>query len=437
MFVLLLAWATFGMATGSGNEASVKVAVPADAREWTDATGSKHVRAALLSRQGDKLWLRRSDGKLATATVSQLSLADRQYVATHPAGITDDSRPKPKSTGLAARVVDKIGQQVQSMVELPRWTTGSQSDKPGRAVPAAVMYIRVSREFLEDYVERTVQRKKPVSDYILGARIAGESNTRGKTSFELLPGNGRLTGRITFEGTVHAQTRGYKSPVVLQQVSDSTFRSSKLISMDENGLRVSRATTDAPTNLKTVGIDTSLPRLRGRIARRIAWGRVAGSHQQAESITSQHTAANISRDFDEQIDQSVAKVQKAFESKAPEWDREHRTAQTEMRFRSCADCIEVAMIRREANNEERKLRPPTVDGNPDVAVRVHRAMLTRAMADPQVRDDWAPIFVKVLSARFSRNEGASSNADKKSPIDTTRWAFDLDWLAMDFMDSTR
>ena len=154
------------------------------------------------------------------------------------------------------------------MVELPRWTKGSQSDDPARLVPAAVMYVRVSRQFLEDYVERTVRRTKPVSDNILGARISGESDTRGKTYLELLPGTGHLLGKITFEGTVHSQTRGYKGPVVLHQVSDSTFRSSKLISMDEKGLRVSRATTHAPTNLKTVGIDTSLPRLRGRIARR-------------------------------------------------------------------------------------------------------------------------------------------------------------------------
>ena len=86
-----------------------------------------------------------------------------------------------------------------------------------------------------------------MNDYILGARIAGESDTRGKTALELLPSNGRLLGKITFEGTVHSQTRGYKSPVVLHQISDSTFRSSKLISLDEKGLRVSPATTDAPT----------------------------------------------------------------------------------------------------------------------------------------------------------------------------------------------
>jgi hypothetical protein len=163
---------------------------------------------------------------------------------------------------------------------------------------------------------------------------------------------------------------------------------------------------------------------------------VAGSHQQAESITAQHTAANIGRDFDERVDQSVAKIQEAFESKVPQWDRGHQSALTEMRFRSSADCVEVAMVRREANFEERKLRPPIVEGNPDVAVRVHRAMLTRAVADPQVRDNWGPAFIKALNARFGQNENANSKTDKKSPTDTTKLAFDLDWLVMDFMDST-
>src|SRR4249919_659231 len=77
MFAFLLAWATFGMATGATSEASNSKAAATVSREWTDASGSKHVRAVLLRIEGDKLWLRRSDGKLATTTVSQLSRADR------------------------------------------------------------------------------------------------------------------------------------------------------------------------------------------------------------------------------------------------------------------------------------------------------------------------------------------------------------------------
>ncbi len=433
MFAFLLAVATVGITT----EAPVKTAAPGVSREWTDASGTRHVRAVMLRTDGEKLWLRRDDGTLAHATLAQLSRADRQYVATNPIAKSEERGTVSKSVNLATKVVSKIGDQVESMVELPTWTKPSQSDEKVRKIPAALMYVRVSRQFLEDYVERTVQRKKPVTDYILGARIAGESDTQGKTTLELLPGKGRLLGKISFEGTVHSQTRGYKSPVVLHQISDSTFRSSKLVSMDEKGLHVSQATTDAPTNLKTVGIDSCLPRLRGRIATRIAWRRVGAAHQEAESITSQHTAATVSKDFDARIDQSVAKVREVFKSKVPEWDHEHYPAQTEMRFRSSPECVEVAVIRREANTEERKLRPPTVDGNPDVAVRVHRAMLTRAIADPEVRDNWAPTFIKVLNARFRQNEDAKSKADKKPAPDTTKWAFNLDWLAMDFMDSAR
>jgi hypothetical protein len=429
MFAVLLAWSAYGIATRAMNDGPVKTTAATELREWSNASGTKHVRAALLRIEGDKLWFRRSDRTLATTTVSQLSSGDRQYVATHSTEMTPASK--------AASAARKIGSKVQSMIGLPGWTNSGQSVNPQRLVPAALLYVRVSREFLEDYVERAVRRKKSVRDNILGASIVGESDTRGKTSLELLPSKGQLLGKIAFTGTVHSQTRGYKGPVVLHQISDATFRSSKLIALDENGLRVSRATTRAPTALTTTCIDTCLPRLRGRIARRIAWNRVAGSHQQAESITSQHTAARISSDFDERIGQSVAKVQEVFKSKVPELDNQRQLAGMETRFRSSADSVELAMVRREANTEERKLRPPVVEGNPHVAVRVHRAMLTRAMADSQVRDDLAPRFLELLNARFHGNAGAGLKADKDSPGDSTKWIFDLDWLVLDFMDPAR
>jgi hypothetical protein len=251
---------------------------------------------------------------------------------------------------------------------------------------------------------------------------------------ELLPSSGRLSGKLAFEGTVHAQTRGYKSPVVLYQVSDTTFRSSKQVTLDETGLRTTRAATFAPTDLRTTDIYSSLPRLRGRIATRIAWQRVSGSHQAAESITAEHAAATISSDFDESVDRSLAKVQKLFNSKIARLNDENRPVRTEVRFRSSADYIEMAMVRREATIGERKLRPPRVEGNPDVAVRVHRTMMTRAMADPEIRDDIGPL-IKLLQSRFGQNETTDSKADKGLPNGTAKWSFDLDWLSLDFKDS--
>jgi hypothetical protein len=126
-------------------------------------------------------------------------------------------------------------------------------------------------------------------------------------------------------------------------------------------------------------------------------------------------------------------VEEVFKSKAPEFDGGNQWARTEMRFRSSPESVEMAMVRREANAEERKLRPPMVSGNPDVAVRMHRATLTRAMIDPKIQKDFAPVFLKLLNARFSQKDD-DAKAGKSSPSDTTKWSFDRDWLAMDYMD---
>ncbi len=350
MLAFLLAWAIMG--STNAKEAPVQSAATAVLREWTDASGTRRARAALVRIEANKLWLRRSDGKLTTVTLAQLSESDRQFVANNPIGPT---RKTPQ--------------------ELPKRSLASQLEIKGRLIPAALVYVRVSRDFLADYADRTVSRRKPVHDYILGTRIVGQSDTRGKTHLELMPSSGRLSGKISFEGTVHARTRGFNGPVVLNQTSDSTFRASKLITLDESGLCIAPAATTAPTNLRTTSIDTSLPGLRGRIARRIAWGRVSDRHQKAESITAQRTAANISRDFDNRINESVAKVKEVFKSKFPDLEIDREPMRAEMRFRSNTDSVEIAMVRRSASQEERGLRPPAVIGNPDVAVRVHQALL--------------------------------------------------------------
>jgi hypothetical protein len=437
MFALLLTWTILATTAPPANEATTaEHSASFAARDWTDASGTKRVRAALLRVEGEKLWLRRSDGKLTTTAVSQLSLADRQYVATRPTDAASKWETKSISNSLTTQIVKKIGDGAQSIAKLPGWTQPSQSEGQGRLVPAAIVYVRVSRDFLEDYVERQVNRTKPVHDYILGTRIVGESDTSGKTRLELLPSSGRLSGKISFEGTVHARTQGYNGPVVLHQISDSTFRATKTIALDGSGLKVAPTVTRAPTHLTTTSIGSSLPRLRGRIATRIAWRRVGSSQGEAESITGQHTAAIISNDFDERTNASLAKLQEVFRSKIPELNSDDGPKTAEVRFRTNKDSVEMAMVRVDAVDAERKLRPPVVEGNPDVAVRVHRVMLTQAITDPQVRDDLAPLFAKLLKGRFDHKELVATGNEVGRAAESTKWSINLDWLAFDFTDPT-
>jgi hypothetical protein len=106
----------------------------------------------------------------------------------------------------------------------------------------------------------------------------------------------------------------------------------------------------------------------------------------------------------------------------------------EMRFRSSPDCVEVAMVRPSASEEERRLRPPAVKGNPDVAVRVHQALLSRAVADPQLKQDLAPMFAKLLKGRSNQKEFSASGSVSERIADSTKWSIDLDWLTLDFKE---
>src|SRR5215216_290132 len=96
MYALLLVCVVFGTTSKSSMAAPAKTAATPDWREWSNASGSKHVRAVLRRIEGDKLWLRRSDGKLATATLAQLSDVDRHYVATFRGATMDNSQAGPK-----------------------------------------------------------------------------------------------------------------------------------------------------------------------------------------------------------------------------------------------------------------------------------------------------------------------------------------------------
>jgi hypothetical protein len=209
-----------------------------------------------------------------------------------------------------------------------------------------------------------------------------------------------------------------------------------MISLDNSGLKVTSAEATAPTHLTTTSIDSSLPRLRGRIARRIAWRRLAGSNQEAERITADHTAAIISSDFDQSTNKSVAKLQEVLKSKVPELNVDPGTMTAEVRFRTNADSLEMAMVRVDAADAERKLRPPVVHGNPDVAVRVHRALLTQALTDLQMREELAPLVEKILNRRIDRGELVASSAKLASASRSTKWSIGPEWLSLDFDDPT-
>ena len=59
-------------------------------REWTDSTGRKSIKATLLEIRGDRITLKRADGRVFTAPLERFSEKDRKYVLGRTTAATED-----------------------------------------------------------------------------------------------------------------------------------------------------------------------------------------------------------------------------------------------------------------------------------------------------------------------------------------------------------
>jgi len=81
---------------------------PAKARTWTDSTGKHTVEADLVKVEDGKVILKKPDGKLATVSVTRLSKADQEYLASLEK--KSEGIPAAKQRAAVHALSDKVGE---------------------------------------------------------------------------------------------------------------------------------------------------------------------------------------------------------------------------------------------------------------------------------------------------------------------------------------
>jgi hypothetical protein len=280
----------------------------------------------------------------------------------------------------------------------------------------------MSKKYLADYVERSVDHKKPAHENVLGIMFTGESRTEGKTRLVLRPNDNRATADVEFVGTVHSRTVGHSGPATLQYISESNFHARKSLIVGDSGVSTTAASVDAPTRLTPTSIATSLPGLRGRIGDRIARRREAGSRAQAEAIVGRDTANDIRHDFNAKLDSAVAEIQNQVQTQIAALNLRGEEDRVVMRSRSTADFVEVALCPQRAEADEINLAQSSpFEGNPNLSVRIHRSLMASLLANTDVREKLASSLGGVLTG------GVTTPANASSP----NWSMSGEWLAID------
>jgi hypothetical protein len=347
-----------------------------------------------------------------------------ETVAAQPSG-----QQPAADKSLAASLVDKALEKADVITALAQQTLDANVSDHRQGT---LIWVRVSKHFLDNYVQRDVDRTKPVHDLILGTRISGESRTLGKTHLVLHPNDDHAVGEVHFEGTVTAKTVGRNGPATLWSDSDSTFRARKSLTITDSGLTAKSAVASAPTRLTPTQIRTSLPRLRGRIAQRIAWRRVNSSRAQADAIASDHTADDVRGDLDHKLDDAVATIQARIKPQVAEANQVLADGQLVVRSRSTPNSIEIALCRPGTPAQELKQIAATVDGNPPVTARVHRAAVAKIMTNDRLRTKYASLFGSSLGGPFALVATSETPARLPLGLKATALEFDGEFLAINF-----
>ena len=396
----------------------------ANLRTWTDPSGKQTAQATLLDVQGDAVRLRKSNGKLAVIKIEELSRSDQQYIARQK------SPSQPNSSVAEART--KAAQASPSGSWLDRFKLpdlGAQA-KAAETSSAYLIYARVSRDLLEQYAGGTVDSETPVTDNILGTSFFGTAHTRGKTKLVLQPNEKQAVAELVFSADIDSQTTGYNGPIVTHNVAQTQVQTRKIIAFGNAGVRLLPATSSAYTSSQTLSLEACLSGLRGRIAQRIAWKTADATRPQIDEIVSQRTANSIERTLDSQMSPLATAIQAALQNGVRQLPYDKDKVAPRLRFRSMPEFVDVTMYRSEGTPEERKMAPPAIEGRPQIALRVHRSVVGRALTDPNIREVLQPLFDSML--QNSTEQKTASSMKVAQPIVQLRWSPDSDWLMLDY-----
>ncbi len=294
---------------------------------------------------------------------------------------------------------------------------------PSGPVPADLILIRVSRRVLEQQIEQNIERNDPVDDNILGTDIRGTAHVNGASQLLVVENDRQAEINAVFAGKIHSKTVGHNGPVVLQINSTTPFRASKRIVIDADGIRMLPTEVSAKTTSHTTDIDAQVGGLRGRIAERIAWKRSAQMQPQADAIGSQIAARQIQQAFDEEVVAATDIMEASLLGAIPKLTWEDGSALA-VRFRSAPDYVEIIVHRPNATLDERQLEPPPVDGDPAIAVRVHRGVLLKTANAANLKQMLQPLLTgsMVASQRLDKPENS---------VYLVEWSADGQWLAFD------
>jgi hypothetical protein len=409
-------------------------------RQWTERDGGRQALARFVEVKNGQAILEREDGRLAKVEVRRLSDADQSIIASQREEL-NGKQGSNASSALSSAVTALSSQLRGAASWMSKGPTGWLQSRSGsdekvpetrtasveaQTGPVHLAVVRVSRPLIASQAEQQVARQEHVRDVIVSLPIGGTAFTHGSTRVELVPSRHQGVVDILFNGTTDANTSGTTRGVTIHSNSVTNFAARKRLLITPDGLQVYPTVSSARTETYTSGIDTSQPRLRGRIARRVASNQVAQSRGQANWESARSAERRVNAAFDREVDTLLTAVRPQIEQTLQ--DVAAVQADTGYQVRVSSTPMHLVVSVSDPHGDHQQLLPPVQADRP-VTVQVHQSLLKTAMSNGRIQ--------RLLTTWDARTEQGMLVSNPTGGLKMqSRWSRDGQWLTLEWTDRT-
>lgn len=170
------------------------------------------------------------------------------------------------------------------------------------------MVMRISEELLERLFARDIDKHTTVDRWVLGTHARGKAHTVGHADVDTEDSNDEAAFRVVIKGASHSRTVGHNGPAIIHTRTATHWEVVKQVRFDGERFTTSPGTISSNTKLTPMGVDSTLPGLRGRLVRRVGSRRVCECKSTAERINQKQTSEKILSQVDEIVDSRVEQL---------------------------------------------------------------------------------------------------------------------------------
>jgi hypothetical protein len=363
------------------------------ARTWVDTTGRFRTEATLLSRDDARVTLRKTDGIIVHVPIERLSDADKRHLAgiDNSAGIVVQAASS--VVDAASKVAESVANQLGSdnrvtrkaIIDNAADAPGSAAEQNHRPIAADFIHVQISDDAMRRFLARPIARRTAVRDTIVGTPVQGTAHTSGRFDLRLVSADARAVIDLMFNGHVQSQTVGFGGPVQVHSNGLTRFSAIKRVILDEQGIELMPARAHAETSVSINGVTTDLPRLRGRIARRIGSRRAAASRGAAEFESARKAEGRVAREFDQEVYRQLLAGRSKLVQLFASLPIDRSQLAPDVDFSTSKDYLHVAIRRRDGNASP--VIPPTPQqlGSPEIAVHVHASFVDHVVQNAELQ----------------------------------------------------